>query len=181
MAAPPSDDGHHDRQTHNRHDDDADGGRFLWAEAPQQWSLGAELAALRAQLAAVRVRFGLGDALAAYRLNAAEVFAGDAAAGIVVAVMLIPQALAYAQLTGMRAVTGFFSASKARMAAMSSMRLLVVSASPPHSSRSLPFHRRRAPQPPGPGLPEHAPSVKISTTSLMRNVDITRPRASSRA
>ena len=110
MAAPPSDDGPHDRQTHNRHDDDADRGRFLWAEAPQQWSLGAELAALRAQLAAVRVRFGLGDALAAYRLNAAEVFAGDAAAGIVVAVMLIPQALAYAQLTGMRAVTGFFAA-----------------------------------------------------------------------
>ena len=90
--------------------DGDDRGRFLWAEAPQQWSLGAELAALRKQLAAVRVRFGFGDALAAYRLNAAEVFAGDAAAGIVVAVMLIPQALAYAQLTGMPAVTGFFAA-----------------------------------------------------------------------
>lgn len=89
---------------------DEEANRFLWAEAPQQWSLRAELSSLRMQLAHVRVRFGFGDAFAAYRRNAQEVFAGDAAAGIVVAVMLIPQALAYAQLTGMPAVTGFFAA-----------------------------------------------------------------------
>jgi SulP family sulfate permease len=34
----------------------------------------------------------------------------DAAAGIVVAVMLVPQAMAYAQLSGMPPVTGFFAA-----------------------------------------------------------------------
>ena len=56
------------------------------------------------------IRFGFGDALSAYRLNGADVFAGDAAAGIVVAVMLIPQAMAYAQLSGMPPVTGFFAA-----------------------------------------------------------------------
>ena len=56
------------------------------------------------------VRFGFGDAISAYRLNGADVFAGDAAAGIVVAVMLIPQAMAYAQLSGMPPVTGFFAA-----------------------------------------------------------------------
>jgi hypothetical protein len=47
------------------------------------------------------------------------------------------------------------------MAAMSSMRLLVVCGSPPLSSRVWPFHCRIAPQPPGPGFPEQAPSVKI--------------------
>src|SRR3954454_11491141 len=45
------------------------------------------------------------------------------------------------------------------------MRLLVVSASPPESSRSRPSQRRMAPQPPGPGLPEQAPSVWTSTTT----------------
>ena len=44
------------------------------------------------------------------------------------------------------------------------MRLLVVSASPPDSSRSWPFQRRMAPQPPGPGLPEQAPSVHSSSS-----------------
>src|SRR5574343_476681 len=53
----------------------------------------------------------------------------------------------------------------ARMAAVSSMRLLVVSFSPPHSSFSCGPRRRIAPQPPGPGLPLQAPSVKISTVS----------------
>jgi sulfate permease, SulP family len=57
-----------------------------------------------------RIRFGFLDALSAYKLNGADVFAGDAAAGIVVAVMLIPQAMAYAQLSGMPPVTGFFAA-----------------------------------------------------------------------
>src|SRR5258706_8127608 len=47
------------------------------------------------------------------------------------------------------------------------MRLLVVAASPPHSSFSLPSTRRIAPQPPAPGLPRQAPSVKTSTGSLL--------------
>src|SRR5258706_12794286 len=51
------------------------------------------------------------------------------------------------------------------MTAISSMRLLVVAAAPPQSSFSFPLKRRIAPQPPGPGLPRHAPSVKISTAS----------------
>src|SRR3954447_24865944 len=45
------------------------------------------------------------------------------------------------------------------------MRLLVVSASPPESSRSRPSQRRIAAQPPGPGFPEQAPSVWTSTTT----------------
>ena len=49
------------------------------------------------------------------------------------------------------------------MAAISSMRLLVVGASPPEISLSLPLKVRIAPQPPGPGFPEQAPSVQIST------------------
>src|SRR5215469_17094645 len=54
---------------------------------------------------------------------------------------------------------------------MSSMRLLVVAGSPPESSRSRlepfePAKRRIAAQPPGPGLPLQAPSVKISTCGL---------------
>src|SRR5437868_15434780 len=43
------------------------------------------------------------------------------------------------------------------------MRLLVVSGSPPEISRSLAPVRRSTAQPPGPGLPRHAPSVNIST------------------
>src|SRR5436309_9292352 len=43
------------------------------------------------------------------------------------------------------------------------MRLLVVSGSPPDSSRSLSPTRSNTPQPPGPGLPRQAPSVNIST------------------
>ena len=54
---------------------------------------------------------------------------------------------------------GSFRQDRARMTPVSSMRLLVVSAAPPDSSFSTPFHSRMAPQPPGPGLPEHAPSV----------------------
>ena len=56
-------------------------------------------------------------------------------------------------------VQGSFSACSARMTAVSSMRLLVVFCSPPESSFSCPIYSRMAPQPPGPGLPEHAPSV----------------------
>src|SRR3954454_17155600 len=46
------------------------------------------------------------------------------------------------------------------------MRLFVVAGSPPDNSFSMPRDRRMAPQPPGPGLPLHAPSVKISTSSI---------------
>src|SRR5258708_24885947 len=59
---------------------------------------------------------------------------------------------------------GRFKASRPLIAATSSIRLLVVSGSPPDSSRSLPPMRRSTPQPPGPGLPRHAPSVNISTS-----------------
>src|SRR5712691_9323628 len=52
------------------------------------------------------------------------------------------------------------------MAAISSIRLLVVSFSPPAISLSTPPKRRMAPQPPGPGLPLQAPSVKISTSGI---------------
>ena len=54
---------------------------------------------------------------------------------------------------------GFFSASSAEIAAISSMRLLVVSGSPPQSSLRCSPEIRIAPQPPGPGFPEQAPSV----------------------
>src|SRR5438270_12848601 len=58
---------------------------------------------------------------------------------------------------------GRFSASSPLIAAISSIRLLVVSGSPPDNSRSLSPMRSNTPQPPGPGLPRHAPSVNIST------------------
>src|SRR5208282_2332373 len=53
--------------------------------------------------------------------------------------------------------------SSAAIAAIISMRLLVVSFSNPDNSFSRPFQRSTAPQPPGPGLPLQAPSVKIAT------------------
>jgi hypothetical protein len=54
---------------------------------------------------------------------------------------------------------GRVSASAAAIAAISSMRLLVVLSSPPLSSFSCPPNIRMAAQPPGPGFPEQAPSV----------------------
>src|SRR4029077_8816771 len=48
------------------------------------------------------------------------------------------------------------------------MRLLVVTGSLPASSFSTSPKRRIAPHPPGPGLPLHAPSVKISTPGSTR-------------
>ena len=45
------------------------------------------------------------------------------------------------------------------------MRLFVVRGSPPEPSVSAPAMRRTNPQPPGPGFPEHAPSVKSSTSN----------------
>src|SRR3546814_2777446 len=62
---------------------------------------------------------------------------------------------------------GRFSASRLRIAARSSMRLLVVSGSPPDSSFSWAPDRMTAPQPPRPGLPLQAPSVKISTVESL--------------
>src|SRR5690606_18189839 len=64
---------------------------------------------------------------------------------------------------------GRLSASSAMIAAVSSMRLLVVAGSPPESSFSVVPSRSRAAQPPGPGLPRQAPSVKISTASSLMN------------
>jgi hypothetical protein len=45
------------------------------------------------------------------------------------------------------------------IAAVSSIRLFVVTGSPPEISFSRPLKRRTAAQPPGPGFPEQAPSV----------------------
>jgi len=60
---------------------------------------------------------------------------------------------------------GPFKASKPRMTAVTSMRLLVVLCSPPLTSFELPVAGclRIKPQPPGPGLPMHEPSVNSLT------------------
>ena len=60
---------------------------------------------------------------------------------------------------------GLVKASSPMMTAISSMRLLVVARSLPLRSTSAPVAgcRRMNPQPPGPGLPEQAPSVNSST------------------
>ena len=58
---------------------------------------------------------------------------------------------------------GSFKAFRADMAAISSMRLFVVIFSPPEISFLNCPYMRTAPQPPGPGLPLHAPSVYITT------------------
>jgi len=66
---------------------------------------------------------------------------------------------------------GSLSASSALIAAISSMRLLVVRRKPPDSSRRCSPYCRMAPYPPGPGLPVHAPSVNTTTrfaVELMR-------------
>ena len=54
---------------------------------------------------------------------------------------------------------GSVRASRAAITPVSSMRLLVVRASPPDSSFLWGPYIKIAPQPPGPGLPEQAPSV----------------------
>src|SRR3954454_15018164 len=59
---------------------------------------------------------------------------------------------------------GRFNASRPRIAATSSIRLFVVNGSAPTSSRSLAPVRSKTAQPPGPGVPRHAPSVNISTS-----------------
>ena len=53
------------------------------------------------------------------------------------------------------------------IAAVNSMRLFVVSLAPPFSSFICPLYCNTAPQPPTPGLPEHAPSVWIITVFVM--------------
>src|SRR2546421_276123 len=53
------------------------------------------------------------------------------------------------------------------IAPVNSMRLLVVEASPPKSSFSCAPKHRIAPHPPGPGLPEQAPSVQIETSPFI--------------
>src|SRR5215472_7293279 len=58
---------------------------------------------------------------------------------------------------------GRLSASSAAIAAISSMRLLVVCGSPPLSSLRCEPKARIAPHPPAPGLPEQAPSVWMTT------------------
>src|ERR1700676_5026650 len=59
-----------------------------------------------------------------------------------------------------------FRAPKPPIAAINSMRLLVVAGSAPETSlRSAPATSKAA-QPPGPGLPRHAPSVNISTSVM---------------
>src|SRR3979411_399357 len=63
---------------------------------------------------------------------------------------------------------GRLSASKAAIAAISSMRLLVVWGSPPLSSLTRSPKARIAPQPPGPGLPEQAPSVWMTTCGSLK-------------
>src|SRR5471030_3118427 len=62
---------------------------------------------------------------------------------------------------------GRLSALSASMTSCNSMRLLVVFSAPPKISFSAPSATISAPQPPTPGLPLHAPSVKISTLSIL--------------
>ena len=60
------------------------------------------------------------------------------------------------QLSGGQAQT---TNNRMELTAVSSMRLLVVVSSPPEIIFSAPLYSRIAAQPPGPGLPEQAPSV----------------------
>src|ERR1700757_5046446 len=58
-----------------------------------------------------------------------------------------------------------FNFFRPSITAINSMRLLVVALAPPEISLSCAPLRRMAPQPPGPGLPEQAPSVKSCTSA----------------
>gem|GEM_PF-14014 len=77
---------------------------------------------------------------------------------------------------------GLFSVESPSMTADSSMRLLVVAASPPEHSFSDPLTpwRRMYAHPPGPGFPEQAPSVYNWTWGRWDTADYTAPRRSSR-
>src|SRR5690606_17850911 len=59
-----------------------------------------------------------------------------------------------------------FRALRAWITAVSSIRLFVVSSSPPHISFSCGPLTIHTPQPPRPGLPLHAPSVYITTAGV---------------
>lgn len=87
----------------------AEGEQFIWREARQPASLYASLKAVQVKDWLPRLA-GLQSAIRAYRQDWRENLAGDLSAGIVVAVMLIPQSLAYAILAGMPPITGFFAA-----------------------------------------------------------------------
>ena len=76
--------------------------------------------------------------------------------------LIIPSAT-YLESVTRRTLHFSLRAESPIIAAVSSIRLLVVFFSPPESSFSCAPKRRTTPQPPGPGLPEQAPSVKIST------------------
>ena len=65
----------------------------------------------------------------------------------------------YCESVDRRTRLGRVSAASPSIAAVNSMRLLVVSPTPPDSRRSLSRQRSSAAQPPGPGLPVQAPSV----------------------
>src|SRR3984957_20855991 len=65
------------------------------------------------------------------------------------------------------AIEGRFRAVSPMMAAISSMRLLVVAGSDPDSSLREPFQLSSTPQPPGPGLPRQAPSVWMMSSAVM--------------
>src|SRR5574344_2143019 len=60
------------------------------------------------------------------------------------------------------------TAERARIAAVSSIRLFVVACSPPESCRTASPAKITTPHPPGPGLPEHPPSV-YSVISSIKN------------
>jgi hypothetical protein len=75
--------------------------------------------------------------------------------------------ITYDESTWMVTSLGCLSARRASTTALSSMRLLVVTFSPPNSSLRCSPAFRSAPQPPSPGLPLQAPSVHISTTGCI--------------
>lgn len=84
---------------------------FIWREASSSSSSSSSKSIVTLQsIRAFLPSFGFVHALQAYRIDWKENLTSDIGSGIVVAVMLIPQALAYALLSGMPAVTGFFSA-----------------------------------------------------------------------
>jgi SulP family sulfate permease len=89
----------------------------LWRESPRAappLSLRAAVAA--AWRGAAVPRTGLADVAAAYAAAPRECASADLGAGLVVTIMLVPQALAYASLAGMPPVAGFYAAIAALFA-----------------------------------------------------------------
>jgi len=79
---------------------------------------------------------GLRPGLAALRRRDVPAVRGDVLAGITVAAYLVPQVLAYAEVAGLAAVTGLWTAVAALGATSCS--------GPRDSSRSAPSRRRRS-------------------------------------